>query len=320
LNPLYSAAITFAVPLVAGAAVRRGLQAADMSADPLLTLSQYQKHLNNYIFAPISALLSLWALNLSQARLVALPALGLVYLVGGALVGALLARLMGMGARQRGVFLFAGLNGNQGMLGGLLCFLFFGETGYAIASFIRLFESPFYFLIGYPTISAIGSGKKITVAAGLKQIVTDAAIWLPILGTAVGMGLSLAGMQRPVWLGQVNSLLIPLTAANVAFAIGVTVRIGAVTENLKACGAMIAVKFAILPALIFLFGQLSGLSAAGDGLPFKVALLLSFMPVGVTVVMAATLFDLDEDLAMALWLATTVTLVPVLPLLKPLMT
>jgi predicted permease len=127
-------------------------------------------------------------------------------------------------------------------------------------------------------------------------------------------------MQRPVWLGQVNSLLIPLTAANVAFAIGVTVRIGAVTENLKACGAMIAVKFAILPALIFLFGQLSGLSAAGDGLPFKVALLLSFMPVGVTVVMAATLFDLDEDLAMALWLATTVTLVPVLPLLKPLMT
>jgi predicted permease len=44
------------------------------------------------------------------------------------------------------------------------------------------------------------------------------------------------------------------------------------------------------------------------------------MPVGVTVVMAATLFDLDEDLAMALWLATTVMVIPVVPFLKPLMT
>lgn len=319
MNPLYSALGTFAAPLAAGYLGRRVLVAADRSPAPLLTVSRWQKEFGNLVLAPASAVLSLWALDITQLKLVALPVMGLAYHVIGTLVALVIAWLMGMSARQRGAFVFAGMNSNLGLIGGILCYLFYGETGFAFASFFRMFELPMYYMVGFPAASSIGSGQRITVRGAMRQVLTDPAMLLPILGVVAGVLLSLTGVPRPAWVSTVNALLIPFSTINLAFAIGVTLRVGAVTEYLRPVGAMLALKFTLLPALIWGLGRLAGLDQVEGGLPFRVALMLSFMPVGFTAIVSATLFDLDEDLASALWLSTTVLVLPVLGLFGPIL-
>jgi hypothetical protein len=50
-----------------------------------------------------------------------------------------------------------------------------------------------------------------------------------------------------------------------------------------------------------------------DGLPFKVALVLSSMPVAFNALVAASIYDLDLDLANSCWLVTTAALVVIMP-------
>jgi predicted permease len=319
MNPLYSALLSFALPLLAGYVARRVMEAADRSPEPLLAFSRYQKYAANLVIGPVSSVLSLWTLNVSQIRLAALPAIGVAYIALGCLVAWIAARLMNMPGRQRGIFMFAGMNSNLGNIGGLLCYLFYGEAAYGLSNFFRILENPLYYLVGFPTASAMGNGQRITARSAVRQVLTDPSLLLPILGIAGGVALSWSGVTRPATLGTLNAVLIPLASINLAFAVGVTLRVGAVREHLRPCGAMAALKFAMLPALVWGLGRLAGLNTVDGGLPFRVAVLLSFMPVGFNSTMAATIFDLDEDLANALWLSSTVLLLPVLPLVKPLL-
>ncbi len=319
LNPMYSALLTFAAPIAAGYMGRRVLLATDRSPANLFTLSKWQKEFGNLVLAPITAVLALWALDFSQMNLVALPVLGVAYHAIGTGLALVMARLLSMPARQRGVFLMAGMNSNLGLIGGLLCFLLFGETGYALSSFFRVLELPVYYLAGFPAAAAMGNGQRISIRRSLRQIVTDPSLFLPISGVVLGILLSLTGVPRPAWVSNVNSLLIPLSSINIAFAVGVTLRVGAVADHLRPSMAMAALKFALLPAALWSLGRLAGLDQVDGGLPFRVVVLLSFMPVGFTAIVAATLFDLDEDLANALWFTTTVLVLPVLGLLIPIL-
>lgn len=320
MNPFYSALGTVAAPLMAGYLGRRVLTAADRSTVPLLTLSRWQKEVGNLVLVPVSAVISLWAVDMTQLKLLALPAMGAAYHLMGTALALAAAWLMRLPARQRGVFLMAGMNSNLGLVGGLLSYLLYGEAGFAFGAFFRMLELPLYYLAGYPACSAIGTGERFTVRRALRKVATDPALLLPILGVVLGIGLSLSGMARPVWLSQVNALLIPVSSINLAFAIGVTLRVGAVTEHIRPVGVMAALKFVLMPAFMWGLGRLAGLDHMDLGLPFRVAMLLSFMPVGFTALVAATLFDLDEDLANALWFATTVLLIPVLLLVAPFLT
>ena len=317
MNPVYSLLLTFAAPLLAGYLGRQALVAADRSPDPLVNVSKFLKQVTNLVLTPASALLSLWALNFGNVGLVALPVIGVAYHAAGTLLSLTVARRLGMADRQRGAFMMAGMVSNLGLIGGLLCFSFFGETGFALASFFRLMELPIYFLVGYPVASAMGNGRRMTAGSAVRQVLTDPSLLLPILGIIAGLALSLTGVPRPAALQAVNALLVPVTTIALAFATGVSLRLGAITEHFRACGAMLALKFAVLPALVWGMGHMAGLGAIDGGLPLRVALLLSFMPVGFTAGVSATLFNLDEELANALWLTTTLLVLPMVQVLRP---
>jgi hypothetical protein len=65
---------------------------------------------------------------------------------------------------------------------------------------------------------------------------------------------------------------------------------------------------------------LLGLGNIEDGLPLKVVLILSSMPVGFTAMVPPTIYDLDIDLSNASWIVTNSALIFVVPMLQYLIT
>ena len=60
-------------------------------------------------------------------------------------------------------------------------------------------------------------------------------------------------------------------------------------------------------------GIVCGYSLDVEPLAFKVVLMQSSMPVAIWSVVACKIFDLDEDLALGLWVFTTVAMAGLLP-------
>lgn len=75
---------------------------------------------------------------------------------------------------------------------------------------------------------------------------------------------------------------------------------------------MAAIKFLILPAAVTSVGILLDYGKMLDGLPLKVLIILSSMPVGFLALVPPVLYDLDVDLANSCWLFTTALLAMVL--------
>ena len=81
-------------------------------------------------------------------------------------------------------------------------------------------------------------------------------------------------------------------------------------------GLIIAtIKFMLVPALIVSLGYGFGLDQIDNGLPLKVVLILSSMPVGFIAMVPPTLYRLDIDMANACWLITNAALAIEIPIL-----
>jgi len=63
-----------------------------------------------------------------------------------------------------------------------------------------------------------------------------------------------------------------------------------------------------VPVLVVSLGFLCGLDRIGNGLPLKVVLILTSMPVGFIAMVPPTIYDLDTDLANACWLTSNTLL------------
>jgi hypothetical protein len=76
------------------------------------------------------------------------------------------------------------------------------------------------------------------------------------------------------------------------------------------------IKFLLLPLMAAGAGYLLGMGDIQDGLPLKVVILCASMPVAFNALVAASIYDLDLDLANSCWLMTTVALLIVVPMLS----
>jgi len=80
------------------------------------------------------------------------------------------------------------------------------------------------------------------------------------------------------------------------------------------------VKFVAIPLIAVSTAFALGFGNINEGLPLKVVLIASSMPVAFTALVAASIYDLDLDLANSCWLITTGSLVVVLPWISYLLT
>jgi len=253
---------------------------------------------------PVTYCGAFWNLDLRVASIYSMPLVGVFTILAGgglALAGGRLLRLPRPG---QGAFFCCGMFTNVGAIGALVCFQLLGEAGFALVPAYKLLEEVVYFGLGFPMARSFTGPSRSGLADALRRIATDPFILCALGGMGAGILLRLSGLERPPAFSTVNAVLVPLASFLMLVSIGLALRVRKLTGYPRECAAVIAIKFALVPALACSLAWALGYARAMDGTPFKVVMILSSMPVAFLALIPPSLYDLDVDMTNACWFAT----------------
>ena len=268
------------------------------------------------IVNPVAIVGAVWILNLGNAALIALPFIGLAtYLTGGALaMGA--SRLLDLDGRRAGALFCCGFFTNIGAIGTLICYIFLGEAGFALVAIFKLFQEIAYYAIGFPVAKYFGSSRHDVPARGLlRHLLRDPYLITAVCALVAGGLLNIGGVPRPDFYQSVISVFVPLLTLLLLASIGLALKFRKMGAYLRECISIALIKFLLVPLLACLAAVLLGYADIQNGLPLKVVLVLSSMPVAFNALIPPSIYHLDLDLANSCWFFTTAMLVLVLPAL-----
>lgn len=281
-------------------------------------IPRLRKHLQKIAllgFFSLAFLIAIWKVSFADTALLVLPLIGAgIYLLGG-ILGFLVARINGCRPRQTGTLICCGSMTNTGAIGGLVIYIFLGELAFALIVLYKLFEEAVYYGIIFP----IAKGYSKHAAGPFRPtqhmigIVTDPFIVVSLCAFFGGIVLNLSGIERPQLFDTVSMLCVPTGTFLLLVSIGLGLEIGNLRQHTRFGATISAVKFLVLPATAYFVSRLIGLDEVGNGLPMQVVLVASSMPVGFNAIVAASIYDLDLDLANTCWLFSTCLLIVVLP-------
>ncbi|CAB1066102.1 hypothetical protein D1BOALGB6SA_10901 [Olavius sp. associated proteobacterium Delta 1] len=313
---IYSFAIVFMGLLlgyVTQILVRRRRIELEISIDDLRKILQKAALL---FVNPVAIVGAVWIVNLNNATLIALPFIGLcTYLIGGALaVGA--SWLLDLDGKRAGALFGCGFFTNIGAIGTLICYIFLGEAGFALVAIFKLFQEIAYYAIGFPIAKYFGSSRHDVPARGLlKHLVRDPYLIMAVCAITIGGLLNISGVQRPEFYIIIISVFVPLLTLLLLISIGMAMKFRKIGAYLRECVSISLIKFVLVPVLVFLPAYFLGYGNIQNGLPLKVVLILSSMPVAFNALIPPSIYNLDLDLANSCWFFTTAMLVVVLPVL-----
>lgn len=268
-------------------------------------------------FNPVAFLGAVWIVKLDDMRIAVLPFIGIAALVLGGVLAFLFARFLNLDRKQTGAYIVSGGFTNIGSMGALLCFMFLGEPAFALVPFYKLFEEFSYYAIGFPMAKSFSSAvaETNTLAKRTKKVFTDVFVLAALGSMAVGFALNISGVRRPDFYQTINAFFIPAAAMLLLSSIGMAMRFSSIGKYFKASSLIVLIKFGIVPLAAGSLAYLLGLGQVEDGLPLKVVLILSSMPVGFIAMVPPTIYDLDVDLANSNWLVTNGLLIIIIPVL-----
>ena len=194
-----------------------------------------------------------------------------------------------------------------------------GEVGLALAIMYTLYYTPFFYTVGFYVTRYYGQEIKTKSKKGLRQRLTGDIRFFPFLGFIAGVILNLMNTPRAGYFTDVNKLLVSVATFGYFSSIGLTFRFGAIKKYKAVCLSICALKFIVSPLIGFGLALLLGYNRALDGLPMKVVLIESCMPVAFAALLLTVLFDIDRDLTNACWLVTTFMMILVIPILVSLL-
>lgn len=260
---------------------------------------------------------AIWSVRINDVELIAMPFIGFFALFTGGMLALGAARLLKLEPGKTGAIFGCGAFTNLGSIGGLLCFVFLGEAGFALVPIYKLFEEVAYYGIGFPIAKYFsGTGDNhMSVATRLKGLLRDPFILVSIGGIVLGGLLNVSGLRRPAFYGSVNAVVVPLGTILLLTSIGLALRFSRIRGYLKECLSVSAIKFILVPVCTTTLAWAIGFGEIENALPLKVVIILSSMPVAFTALIPPSIYDLDLDLANSCWFVTTSLLVAVLPLL-----
>lgn len=316
-HPLFLSLLFVFGALVVGYLVQRlGAGAAgERGEEALRRLSRRIQRLHVLAVNPLILFLTFWAFEVPQTGILSMPLLGAAALFAGGGIALATARRLGLPGPVTGSLFVCGMFSNLGSIGGLICYLFFGEPGFALGQLYRLFEHIIYYAFGFPFANLLGKEGPLRLGAFVRETAKNPLTYVPFVAIAGGILLHLAGVERPAALGRVNALLIPASAGLLMFGIGLILRFRNALAHPRLAATVMAIKFVALPLLMGAAGHLLGYGAMLEGLPLKVTLVQASAPVAFIAMVPATLFGLDEKVAQACWLTSTAAMLGVIPLL-----
>ena len=267
-------------------------------------------------FNPIAFMGAVWIVNLNDLKIIALPFIGIMALLLGGVLAFAFAKLLGLSRKQTGSFIVSGGFTNIGSIGGLICFTFLGEAGFALVSFYKLFETFSYYAFGFPIAKSYSSNvaEVESFRAQSKKVFTDPLVLVALGSMVAGFILNISGLERPDFYSSINAVFVPTGTILLLSSIGMAIRFSRARKYFKEGSIIAAIKFIIVPVTVTSVAYLLGFGEIDQGLPLKVVLILSSMPVGFNAMVPPTIYDLDVDLANATWLVTNFLLLLVVPL------
>jgi predicted permease len=199
----------------------------------------------------------------------------------------------------------------------MICFFYLGEEGYALVPIFTFFIRLLYFGLGYPIAHMYADTTIIQKESltRLMEVIKDPFFYVGVGSVLIGLFLNLSTLQRPQIYASINEILIPLTTFILLFSVGLTFKLSRVTKYIKECLLISLVKFLIVPATILIITLLLGYQHISDGLPLKVSIILSAMPVAFNSVIVANIYNLNIDLVNSCWIFTTFAVLLVLPII-----
>ena len=285
-----------------------------------ITLEKLRKLLQKIallFFNPIAFLGAIWIIKIDNLRIIALPFIGVFALLLGGVLALAVAKFYKLTRKEIGSLYTCGSFTNIGSIGGLVCFIFLGEVGFAWVPFYKLFEEVVYYAIGFPIAKfySTEATESETTISRLKKVFTDIFVVVALTTIFMGAILNYSGLERPDCYRTINYIFIPLATVLLLTSIGMAMRFKSVKSYLRECISVSVIKFILVPLSVCTLALLIGYRTIEGGLPLKVVLILSCMPVAFTALVPPSLYNLNLDLANSCWLCTTSSLVIVLPLL-----
>jgi predicted permease len=149
----------------------------------------------------------------------------------------------------------------------------------------------------------------------LKLLVRDPYLIVAVTAITIGGYLNVNGVHRPEFYKTVISVLVPLLTLMLLISIGMAMKFRKLGAYLRECLSISLIKFVLVPVLATLPAYFLGYGHIQNGLPLKVVLILSSMPVAFNALIPPSIYNLDLDLANSCWFFTTALLALVLPML-----
>lgn len=306
------------VGLSLGYAIQR-LSSAGMVRLPL-SIDDLRKRLQKtalLFVLPVTVLGAIWIVDVRSISIAALPVIGAGAIALGGILAIGTAKMLRLEPRQTGALIPCGSFTNIGSIGALICYVYLGEKAFALVPIYKLFEELTYYSVGFPIAKYYSAmdAKQDTPGARLKSLASDPFILVALSSIFLGGILNLSDLPRPQIFGMINAVFIPFGTGLLLVPIGLAMRFESMRHHLKACALVSLIKFAVVPFCATAVAWLIGYGQIDNGLPLKVVMILSSMPVAFNALIPPSIYDLDLDLANACWFFTTSALIFVLPVL-----
>lgn len=265
---------------------------------------------------PVAIINSFWKISIAGTSFIILPILGLLPLLLGSTAAQLLSRKLKIIPSKAASIYISGMCTNQGLFGGLLVFIIFGDQGYFYLQLLLMLETVLYYILGFPLSADISKGSTRLLRFNFRTLFEKPVSLIPIAAIFVGIALNSLHIYHPDFMDAVAAFFIPATTAINCLAIGMTLRFGKVRDYCKEISLVFIAKYLFNPIIILplaFFLVINGWIAL---LAFKILIILIFMPVAFTALLAPVLYGFDLDLANSIWIVTTfVSLLIFIPLL-----
>lgn len=196
-------------------------------------------------------------------------------------VAYIIARLYKLSNKDLRTFLLVSSFGNTAFLGYPYAFSYFGQEGLQIAI---IYDNLGSFLM----VSFLG----VMVASG-KPDLKEVLLFPPFLGLVLGF--VLRGIPLHPSLDKTLDFVAPSTLPVVLFALGLSISLGGIKDNLKFSFLAVLIKVSVSILAVSLVGRFMELSTVA----FKVSLLESAMPPMMFSAVLALRYNLNPNLAFA---------------------
>jgi len=249
-------------------------------------------------FMPVSFVTAVWVVSFEDIRVAFLPAIGAGALLLGGMLGLAVARVMKKDGPQKGVLFCCGSFTNIGCIGALVAFVFLDETGFGLVALYKMFEEIVYYTIGFPVVRYYSGAKnEATFPQRMVEISKDPFVRAALSAFVCGLALNFSGIPRPAFFEILNGFFVPIGTFILLLSIGLGMRFSSVGNYLVEGFLISLIKFVAIPLVAVATAFALGFGNINDGLPVKVVLIAASMPVDFTALVAASIYDMDLDLA-----------------------